>query len=96
MYDIDLIYSWTPRQFKNFIKGAQLRTVDEYELAAAIGLFTAKASNSKKRLKLKDIYDADKVRKNMEKSNSKKNEVLSLDRYKKAKEAMKNYSPSMN
>lgn len=96
MYDIDLIYSWTPKQFKNFIKGAQLRTIDDFELAAANAMFTAKASNSQKRLKLKDLYNADKIRKSITApSRTKAGSEISLDRYRKAKEAMKGYSPSM-
>jgi hypothetical protein len=90
-----LIYSWTPRQFKNFVKGAKFRTVDEYEHAAVSAMFIAKASNSRKRLKLKDIYDADKIRKKIENPEVKKNDVVSFERYKKAKEAMRNYSPGM-
>ncbi len=96
MFDIDLIYSWTPRQFRNFVKGAQLKTVDEYELAAASALFTAKATNSRRKIKLKDLYDSEKVRKsinNPQKKNS--HSGFSLERYRKAKEAMKSYSPSM-
>lgn len=97
VYDIDLIYSWTPREFKNFIKGAQLRTIDEYEKSAAAAMFSAKASNSRKRLKLKDIYDADKIRKalNNPSHGKKVSSGLSLDRYRRAKESMQGYSPNM-
>lgn len=95
VYDVDLIYSWTPRQFRNFVKGSQLKVIDSYELAAASAMFTAKARNSRKRIKLSDIYDANKIRKSMDKAVGQKEETFSLERYRKAKEAMKSYSPSM-
>lgn len=72
-----------------------MKTIDDYELSAANAMFTAKASNSKKRLKLKDLYDADKIRKFIDNPKTEKRTELSLERYKKAKEAMKGYSPSM-
>ncbi|MGX2958047.1 hypothetical protein JNUCC23_01990 [Peribacillus sp. JNUCC 23] len=72
-----------------------MKTIDDYELSAANAMFTAKANNSKKRLKLKDLYDADKIRKSIDNPKTEKRTELSLERYKKAKEAMKGYSPSM-
>lgn len=92
VYDTKLIYSWTPREFKNFIKGARLSTVDEYEKAAATALWTASAQNSKKRIKLKDLYDAEKARNEIE-SGSKPKKVHDLTLYRKAQAAMKAYHP---
>lgn len=93
VYDVDTIYSWTPREFKNFIKGARLRKIDEFELSAANALFTASAQNTrKKKLTLKDIYDAEKARKEIE-TDGKKVEPLNLDRYRRAQAAMKAYRP---
>lgn len=97
VYDLDVIYSWTPRQFHNLVKGSHLRKVDDYELAAAGALFTAKASNSKKKIKQKDIFDADKARKKIENHKIGKGKAdeasnLNLERYRKAQEAMKQYS----
>lgn len=92
VYDTDVIYSWTPREFRNFIKGAQLRTIDSYELSAVAAIFNAKVK-SKKRVSLKDIYDAEKARKEL--NTPAKSEGLNLERYKKAKAAMKNYKPNM-
>lgn len=93
MYDTDLIYSWTPREFRNFTKGAQLRTIDTYELSAISAIFNAKAKN-KKRVKLKDIFDAEKARKDL--ISPAKPVALNLERYKKAKSAMRNYKPNMS
>lgn len=95
VYDVDLIYSWTPRQFRNLIKGSQLKVIDSYELAAATALFTAKASNARKRIKLADIYDSNKMRKSLDNPIGKKDDSFNLERYRKAKDAMKGYSPSM-
>lgn len=91
---MDLIYSWTPRQFRNLVKGSLLRTIDSYELAAATALFTAKASNARKRIKLSDVYDSEKARKSLNNPTGKKSDSFSIERYRKAKEAMKGYSPN--
>jgi len=94
-HDTEVIYSWTPREFKNFIKGAKLRIIDSYELCAVQAIFTGKVKNTRKKsLKLKDIYDADKARKEIDNSVGVKEQPLHLERYKKAKEAMKKYSAS--
>lgn len=90
VFDTELIYSWTPREFRNFTKGAQLRTIDTYELSAISAIFNAKAK-SKKRVKLKDVFDAEKARKEL--NSPAKSTELNLERYKKAREAMRNYSP---
>lgn len=92
MYDTDLIYSWTPREFRNFTKGAQLRTIDAYEMSAITAIFHAKVK-SKKRIKLKDIYDAEKARKDL--VSPAKPVELNLERYKKAQAAMRSYKPNM-
>lgn len=93
VYDIDTIYSWTPRQFKNFIKGAQLHETDLWEREAAGALFTASASNSKKKVRLKDLYDGDKMRNQILSVEGKKEPEKYLGFYNRAKAAMKNYRP---
>ncbi|KAA0956628.1 hypothetical protein FQ085_11585 [Planococcus sp. ANT_H30] len=92
VYDADVIFSWSPREFKNFVKGAQLRRIDEFEMSAVQAMFGAKANNAK-RLKLKDLYDSDKARKDLEGGNNAKGETLNLERYRKAQAAMKSYRP---
>jgi len=47
----------------------------------------------KKRIKLKDVYDSDKARQEMSKDENGKKEPMNLERYHKAKEAMKTYKP---
>lgn len=91
VYDTDLIYSWTPREFKNFIKGAQLRQVDAFELSAVSAIFNAKVKNAKTRIKLKDIYNSEAARKEIESDGKAQAPTLNLDRYRKAQEAMKNF-----
>lgn len=89
---MDLIYSWTPREFKNFIKGAQLRRIDALEMLAVQAMFSANAANAR-RLKLKDLYDAEKARRNLENGLNETKPALDLDRYRKAQAAMKAYRP---
>lgn len=92
IYDTNVIYSWSLREFENFMMGARLSKIDEHELAAVQAIFYTKAK-SKKRIKgIKDIYDAEKARKELLKGTVEA-EPLHLDRYLKAKEAMKNYRP---
>jgi len=88
-----VIYSWTPREFKNFIKGAKLRRIDSLELCAVQALFTGKVKNAKKKIKLKDIYDADKARKEFEKTMSHKKTPPKQDsgKYNTIKESMRSY-----
>ncbi|ANU28459.1 hypothetical protein [Planococcus versutus] len=93
VYDIDLIYSWTPREFNNFIKGAQLRETDQWEREAANALFTAKASNSKKKVSIKDLYDANSARKKILAPKNKKETVRHLGRFHAAQKAMRNFRP---
>lgn len=88
VYDPYLILSWTPREFKNFIKGARLRQIDGYEQSAANALFTAKAQNSKKRIGLKDLYDSENARKEMNSASGIKKEPRDLTLYRRAMGAL--------
>jgi hypothetical protein len=91
VYDIDLIYSWTPREFKNFLKGASLQRIDAQEHAAIQAIFYAKVKSKKRINGVKDIYDAEKARKEMLKGTTKA-EPLHTERYEKAKKAMELYN----
>ncbi|MBT2661949.1 hypothetical protein [Bacillus sp. ISL-45] len=94
VYDADLILSWTPRQFKNFIKGSQLRIVDQYEGMAKQAMFNRYAQNAK-RARENKMFDAKTARKRIMSGsdNWKESRVprINLERYRKAKEAMKSY-----
>lgn len=89
IYDIDLIMSWTPRQYLLLLKGARHRSVDELERMSYLALMTAKASNSK-RVNAKKLFNADRERKridNPETTEEKKKEMVNLN------EAFKGFTP---
>jgi hypothetical protein len=94
VYDVDLILSWTPRQFKNFIKGTQLRMVDQYESMAKQAMFNRYAQNAK-RAKENKMFDAKTARKRiMNGSDNWKDSrepKINVERYRAAREAMKSY-----
>jgi hypothetical protein len=58
--------SWTPKEYKLFLKGAKHRQIDRIEEMSYLALFTAKASNSN-RMSAKKLYNADKERKRIDK-----------------------------
>lgn len=94
VYDADLIFSWTPREFKNFVKGARLREIDMYELNAANALFTAKAQNSRRKVSLKDLYDGDKVRKQLLTDENDKEKAFDPTLHREAVKSMRNWGRS--
>lgn len=94
MYDTDLIYSWRPREFKLFLTGAQMRTVDLHEEMARQAMMYRYASNAK-RAKEKDMFDAEKAR-SLVMSGKAETKKYDLTRFRKAKEAMKNWKGGMS
>ncbi|MGG3573411.1 hypothetical protein ABES80_13130 [Bacillus gobiensis] len=86
--------SWTPREYSAFIKGAQHREVDEYQYSARSALFNRVAQN-RKTITEKKLFDAEKAHKRVERESKdykdSKETLVSLDRYRKSKEAMKEY-----
>lgn len=92
VYDLDLIYSWTPKEFRTLLRGAHHRQIDDIELLARGAMMNAIANN-KKGTTQKKLFDADKARKRMEEGdkNYKDSKVIDLTRYRKAKAAMKQY-----
>lgn len=72
-----------------------MRKISEYEMAAVSAMFNAKVKSKKRSIKLKDIYDADKARKELLSSEKTVDNSLNLERYRQAKKAMKGYQPSM-
>lgn len=65
IYNLDLIYSWTYREYTNFLKGARLSEIDHRENLSISAIFNAQASNAK-RTSAKKLYDADKARRQIE------------------------------
>ncbi|MBT2599083.1 MULTISPECIES: hypothetical protein [unclassified Oceanobacillus] len=65
IFDPDLILSWTPREFQNFIKGAQLKKIDQYDLMAKTAMANRYAQHAK-RANARKIFNADQARRNLE------------------------------
>lgn len=95
VYDPELILSWTPREYKNFIKGAQLRIVDTYEQMARQAMFNRYAQNAK-RASEKKMFDAKTARKRvldgLENWKDSSEPKINVDRYRNAQAAMKAYT----
>lgn len=89
IYDIDLIMSWTPRQYLLLLKGARHRNVDELERMSYLALMTAKASNSK-RINAKKLFNADKERSRIDNPEIKQEEK---QRMVNLNEAFKGFTP---
>lgn len=89
VYDLDLIYSWTPRELRIFLEGAQLRRVDEHE-GMALQAMMQRYANNAKRAKVKDMFDADKARK-IVLNGGKAEKGYDLTLYRKAKASLKNW-----
>lgn len=77
VHDIELIESWTPRQYNNFIKGAQHRRIDEYEYAARSAMMQRKAQNEKK-LRETDLFNAERARKNIDNNQSEEERIKKM------------------
>ncbi|MFT4415325.1 hypothetical protein ACLM5H_15800 [Fredinandcohnia humi] len=92
-----MILSWTPREYRAFIKGAQHKEIDEYERMAKSAMFNRYAMNAK-RASEKKMFDADKARKRLdnESKNWKDSRDVTLQqiRYKRMKKALEGFTPS--
>lgn len=89
-----MILSWTPREFKNFIKGAQLKIVDQYESMAKQAMFNRYAQNAK-RAKENKMFDAKAARKRVLAGSDgwkdSREPRVNVNRYRAAQKAMKSY-----
>nr|WP_309098773.1 hypothetical protein [Fredinandcohnia onubensis] len=94
MNDVELILSWTPREYRAFIKGAQQREIDEYERMARSAMFNRYAMNAKRASERK-MFDAEKARKrlNEDKANWKNSRDMDMKRLLKLNEAFKGFTP---
>lgn len=92
VYDNDLIFSWTPHEYRLKIRGAQHREIDEYERLAKGAMFHRYALNAKS-AKEKKMFDAEKARKRLNQNDHgyKESRSIDLTRYHKAKKAMAEY-----
>ncbi|WP_176466370.1 hypothetical protein [Terribacillus saccharophilus] len=93
VYDNDLIFSWTPNEFRLKIKGAQHRVIDEYEMLARSAMFNRYANNSK-RAKEKKMFDAEKARRRLDRGDKhwkQSHDSGFAKAYRKASKALKGY-----
>ncbi|PAF34220.1 hypothetical protein CHH69_16960 [Terribacillus saccharophilus] len=98
VYDNDLIFSWTPREFRLKIKGSQHRQIDEYERDAQAAIF-GRVANNQKKVRQTQLFNADKARKRLDKGFKdwrKARDVVSLEQHRRAKAAMKEYFKTAN
>ncbi|MGE7954808.1 hypothetical protein [Lysinibacillus xylanilyticus] len=89
--------SWTPNEYKALLKGAQMRMVSDYENLAIQAMYNRKAENAK-RLKLTDLFDAEKARKRILEGDKDWKESKEMDTtlYKKAQADMKAWAQNLN
>lgn len=99
VYDVELIFSWTPSEFKNFVKGAQYRVIDEFERMARGAMMHRYAMNAKS-VKEKKMFDAQKARERLTNGSEgwkdSRVSIQSSKRYKEAREALDNYLPQLS
>ena len=98
IYDVDLIMSWTPNEYKAFKKGALLQDVDDLENMARIAVFHRIATNKKKLNIEKDLFDARSARKRIIDGDNawKESKKIDTTRHAKAQEAMKRWAENFN
>lgn len=87
------MYSWTNREYQNFLKGAYLFEADELERFSIAAIFNARAANEK-RITSKKLFNADKVRKKINKDESKQGKVYSKEETEVLRKWFKNYQKS--
>ena len=96
VYDIELIYSWTPREFRNLLRGAQLRDVDGREKDARLAMAIGYAQNAGKKAREKRIYDAKKARRLIKQGREGWQDAKERDmeNIKRLKDSLKDFNPA--
>ncbi|MGG3573901.1 hypothetical protein ABES80_15705 [Bacillus gobiensis] len=99
VYDTELILSWTPNEFWAFLRGSRHRQADEIEMLAKAAMFNRYAQNAKQASERK-MFDADRahnrIEKDMKNWKEAREPVVSLEKYRKAKAALKEYSKKLS
>lgn len=97
VHDVDLIMSWTPNEYKALLQGAQMKMVSDYENLAIQAMYIRKAENEK-RLRLTDLFDAEKARKRILAGDKewKQSKKIDTSLYKKAQADMKVWADKLN
>lgn len=98
IYDVDLIMSWTPNEYKAFKKGALLKVIDDYDNMARMAVFHRIAANKKKLNVAKDLFDAKSARERINGGDGSWKESKKIDttRHAKAQEAMKQWADNLS
>ncbi|WP_264989063.1 hypothetical protein [Lysinibacillus piscis] len=91
-----MIYSWSPREYRNFLQGAQLAKIDEYERqvqSAWIGGMVSKQKKSRKENPPKKYFDAEKARKEvLSGTNNTKQMDIDFTLYDQMREELKTFN----
>ncbi|MFJ7646933.1 hypothetical protein ACIQ1H_05265 [Lysinibacillus sp. NPDC097279] len=89
--------SWTPNEYKALLIGAQMKMVSDYENLAIQAMYIRKAENEK-RLRLTDLFDAEKARKRILEGDKdwKQSKKIDTSLYKKAQADMKAWVEKLN
>ncbi len=92
--DIELIESWTPREFNLLLEGAQHKQIDERELLAWSAVAN-EVSRRAKRPKEKKIFDASKARRMLDNGEAWGNarQRMDLGTVRKFKDSLKGFTP---
>lgn len=98
LYDVDLIMSWTPNEYKAFKKGALLQVVDNIDNMARMAVFNRIAANKKKLRIEKDLFDAKSARDRITGGDKawKESKKIDTTRHAKAQEAMKKWAENLS
>ncbi|MEN2765837.1 hypothetical protein [Ornithinibacillus xuwenensis] len=91
VFDTDLILSWTPKEYRAFLKGAQYRQIDDYEYMAKSAMAIGYASRAK-RPKEKRIFDAKRMRKKLETGQD--YDLEQMKRSSRLNKALKGFEPN--
>jgi putative heme iron utilization protein len=98
VYDTELILSWTPNEYRAFLRGAKHTEADQIEMLAKAAMFNRYAQNAKQASERK-MFDAALAHKRIEKEmknwKEARESVIPIEKYRKAKAALKIYSQKL-
>lgn len=93
---MDLIYSWTPKEYRNFLQGSQLAKIDDFERqvqSAWVAGIVSKQKKSRKEPPAKKYFDAEKARKEILSGTNNKQQVkLDFTLYDQMREELKTFN----
>ncbi|WP_342535738.1 hypothetical protein MHI04_11025 [Lysinibacillus sp. FSL K6-1151] len=93
---MDLIYSWTPKEYCNFLQGSQLAKIDDFERqvqSAWVAGIVSKQKKSRKEPPAKKYFDAEKARKEILSGIDNKQQVkLDFTLYDQMREELKTFN----